>query len=284
MSLSEQVKWTTQIGIEHTMIHSNGKVRRSMRGNRLAVCDKAKNIHGYDIDEKIGTITSDFCDVLEFSSPILRSWKQAEQWYHDVHQLVEGLDVTPFREGYVAGCGHIHIGNLTKQNKLNFFADVQSRPYLSWAMIDPVDDINAKTMLHYNTIDELRDAARRPKSESLEHDMWVLMLKSNILRYDDYYDTIEWRAFDSAADWEIQQSHIAFIQRYVALIKKLKTRIHPIQHEDEEFLNRYRNVDRCVREFKEFITRTLELPWNEYSWYVDRNLIPKLKNGWSKII
>lgn len=284
MSLSERVKWTTQIGIEHTMIHSRGRVRRSMEDKQLAAWDKARNIHGYDAHEKIGSITSDFCDVLEFSSPILRSWKQAEQWYHDVHELVEGLNVTPFREGHVAGCGHIHIGNLTKQNKLNLFADVQSRPYLSWAMIDPVDDINAKTMLYHKAVEELWDASRRTKSESLEYDMWFLMLKSNILRYDDCLDTIEWRAFDSAADWEIQQSHIAFIQRYVALIKKLKTRIHPIQHNDDEFLNRYKKVDICVREFKEFITRTLELSWNEYSWYVDRNLIPKLKNGWSKII
>lgn len=30
MSLSEKVKWTTQIGIEHTMIHAKGRVRRKL--------------------------------------------------------------------------------------------------------------------------------------------------------------------------------------------------------------------------------------------------------------
>lgn len=266
MSLSEQVKWTTQIGIEHTMIHAKGRVDREMQSKRNA-------FQVLDINDEFEDVHVDCGDVLEVPSPILRSWKQAKEWYHKVQDIAKQIDVTAFREGHVAGGGHIHIGNLREKDKWNLFADVQSRPYLSWAMIDPVDDINAKTLLRPYQIDGIK-----------EEDEWALDWKDYILRCDHYYKTVEWRAFDSAADWEIQASHIAFIQRYVALIKKLKYKIHPINEHDEDFLNQYKNVNRCVKEFKSFITETLELPWKEYSWYVDRNLIPKLKNGWSDIV
>lgn len=99
-----------------------------------------------------------------------------------------------------------------------------------------------------------------------------------------YHNTMEWRAFDSAPTWREQEEHIAFLQRYCFKILEgadsypaapFGQNLSKLQRDKtlKSFIDAYRNdKDACVRDFKDLIVNTLELPWNRYEWYLERNL------------
>jgi hypothetical protein len=106
----------------------------------------------------------------------------------------------------------------------------------------------------------------------------------SIAPYNYFHGTMEWRAFDAAATWKEQEEHLAFLQRYTwsvlsnadnfpaapwgpGLPRAARNKVL------QGYIDAYRkNKDACVREFKDLIVNTLELPWSRYKWYLERNL------------
>lgn len=97
------------------------------------------------------------------------------------------------------------------------------------------------------------------------------------------YGTLEFRAFDAADSWETQEEHIAFYQRYAEMcIRKYKAAYGDVSGKVEGFptnklipkiYTSYRNnKDKCIKDFKKLIVDELELPWERYEWYIERNL------------
>lgn len=107
--------------------------------------------------------------------------------------------------------------------------------------------------------------------------------------YNYTYGTLEWRAFDAAHDWSMQEGQMAFIQRYAAKVLSGAYPPAPFtknlsRAEREKVLREFRgyyakDIDRCIRDFKDLIVRGLELPWKRYKFYVDMNLVPCFEWG-----
>lgn len=113
----------------------------------------------------------------------------------------------------------------------------------------------------------------------------------SIAPHNSFHSTMEWRAFDAAATWREQEEHIAFLQRYCYKVLSRADSYPSIPFGPglgrtqrnktlKSFIDAYRNdKDACVRDFKELIVNTLELPWNRYEWYLERNLDPAFEWG-----
>jgi hypothetical protein len=224
--------------------------------------------------------------------------------------------------------GHIHI-EMTEFEAALMHSDIVSRPYLTWVMATPNGSKFCKPLARslgkanepiprlWQAGAGFIDRGERLSADSVAYDIrraWIGFDHRNeeyaeqlgectknsynltrdrfsVAPYNVLYGTLEWRAFDAAADWDEQEAHIAFIQRYVDVIltktqkfacmpwgNGIKKAAH--QKVMKATIDAYRNdKDRCAREFKEFIVNTLELPWKRYEWLLARNLDPAFEWG-----
>jgi len=106
----------------------------------------------------------------------------------------------------------------------------------------------------------------------------ALTYKGSVFRWCEGLGTIEWRAFDSAADWEIQRCHLRMVQRYVQKIKQLTSRL-PVP---KQFCSDAWTLDQAVKGFRRFVVSHLELDWQDYEWMVERNLEVRFKEREAK--
>lgn len=267
-------------------------------GTYITVTNRSQSTPWQKFSKKwgIGNLTTD-PGCVEWPSPILRSWKQAQEWYEFATSHAAAVGLTPFRDGYMGGGGHIHMGKLSMPLICDMFRDMVFRPYLSWALLDPNDDINGQALLtkgYGNTYCEQASALNSQLAHVAADAPFGFIERTyeddrcHILSSRREYETVEWRAFDSAADWSIQRQQIAIYQRYVALFLKSQYRCYGfskdwLQRDVIDYLASWKDLNKCIRAFRDFIMNDLELPWPEYKWFVERNLEPKFKNRWSKI-
>lgn len=111
----------------------------------------------------------------------------------------------------------------------------------------------------------------------------------SVCPYNYTQGTLEWRAFDAPHDWSMQEGQMAFLQRYVSKVLSSPYPAAPFaknmsRAEREKVFREFRNVyakdiDRCIRDFKDLIVRGLELPWKRYEFYIDMNLAPAFEWG-----
>lgn len=120
----------------------------------------------------------------------------------------------------------------------------------------------------------------------------IFAWKRVITRVTD--QTVEWRAFDSAASWEEQEAAVSFYQRFMDWTDNL-----PKKENDGRFRTEYLKAKKagitlapgafravfrndmalCIKSFKELIVDQLELPWDNYEWLIDVNLKPAFAWG-----
>lgn len=121
-----------------------------------------------------------------------------------------------------------------------------------------------------------------------EVDYSLITRRFTAFAYREHLNTVEMRFFDSAEDWKQQAEHVAFAQRYVEQLLKNAKRFTPAPYAQrkatfenlKEMKNQYRdNIDLCIKDFKDLITLTLELPWNRYEKYIEKNLVPAFEYG-----
>lgn len=216
-----------------------------------------------------GTVYADL-GCVEVPSPILRSWGEAEQFYNTVTKRLARIKLRPYRgDDWEGGGGHIHTGELCKFERWAWFTQMQRRPYIAWTCISAVDDINAKSL---NGSKYLHTLIKRG---CFKIDKGYCIVERRSL------PTIEWRAWDAAADWEIQELQLAFVQRYAAWCAAVGP-VEPLTGKENLACYGFYHSDykACARAFKNFVVDDLQLPWRKYAWLVKRNLWPRFHCSW----
>ena len=97
---------------------------------------------------------------VEFPSPILRSWKQTEQWYNDAIGVGDLLDLVPYEKSQEGGCGHIHMGSLDEKLRRQLAIEAWKRPWLSWVFASPnvtrftasIDTVFARSVKAFDSV------------------------------------------------------------------------------------------------------------------------------------
>lgn len=288
-SLSKLVDWATPCGIEHTWLVLDGR-KRVITNQQLinarvspakdSVTDKDPwqpskhedfNHKGYLTGLRTNGILTADPQCLEHSSPVLHNWEIARKWFEFSCDIARRNNCRPFVYNNVAGGGHIHLGSLTKLTIRKLFRDMVGRPYVTWACIDPVDDINAQPLCSHTWAIKALMAGGGDELSS----------RSLILRYSHLYDTLEWRAFDSAADWEIQELQLALVHRWVQRVKRKK--IKPVDPRWPGLQFEEWTLDRAVKCFRNWVVDELELPWRSYEWMIERNMEPRMVKQWGDL-
>ncbi len=287
---SIQTDYFRQIGIELTFVTK--KFNKPMNDEVWndgwdSYCKKYKDQCKNENMDETWRITID-AGCVEHPSPILKSWKESQQWYEKALSIGSKVGLTPYHELQEGGMGHIHMA-MTTQEALIMVADMMSRPYLTWILATPNGSHFCQSFLHYYTRadgfwgDAIRPLNLKKIGTNSTFSRTIAGFPQSrfvLANYNDSFGTLEFRAFDAADSWEMQEEHIAFYQRYVHKILSNSDRHFPVPYNSKKgiqhlksMLDGYRDdKDRCIRDFKHLIVDTLELPWDRYSGYVDQNL------------
>lgn len=86
--------------------------------------------------------------------------------------------------------------------------------------------------------------------------------------------TTEWRLFDIAQTWAMQEEHMAFAQRFTEYAAIHDTIRKVMTTEDVSALS----PEDMVAGFRRLI-ETLELPWRRYQWYAKHNIRTRMELG-----
>lgn len=226
--------------------------------------------------------TDSSCIEVTHDTPA-KSWRELLSWNYHVRRHADAVGLTPQVDYHGGGMGHHHID--IPENPavtIALFRFLAARPYLAWLFVNPADYINAGTCNswwheHRNSYRATRKMPGRyfllgrmgcddrygvalPEGRG-----YALTLRLN------YTDTIEWRAFDSAATMEEQIEHTAFLQRLVgyAMAHPDASR-EPLYLSDEDAkdgLKQHRQYRRCVAGVRQTMD-TLGLPMERYEKYL----------------
>lgn len=310
--LTKDVQWSTTCGIELTFVPDEHVAVFDRHADDWLALDTGRVVGMYALSSTLRTShysrrdspSYDRCSnrarvssrlqgfigvdpqVVEHSSPILRSWTHARRWYHHAVGRAAQVGLTTFREDHVGGGGHIHLGSTLEQAH-KMLCDSYYRPYLAWACLSPFDEYNAKPAhragFELTRLVTHRQDILKATDWSSAHTAKTALSETQcvgFLRPQYRYETVEWRAFDSAADWSIQECQLALALRYHQYVGKNDLMSLPCKGQRAKsvihLLNDFSLVT-AERDFREFITHDLELPWKSYSWMVERNLQPRVK-------
>ena len=276
--------------------HESGYSIHGGKRSYYGTSSDMKKVHDKVWDGPKGCLSSD-PGCVEWSTPVLRSWKEAKAAWEYGHMLAEMFGLREEVEHLGGGMGHIHIACTDDQVIKAIKTDMFFRPYVAWAFCHP-------SAIHFCS-----PAYLRPLSvpiglgiipnQNLQTMKFIdvnitIQYPSSAYGTRNSSKTLEFRFFNSADSWEEQYRNLAFVQRYVQFMtEKVKQkrqlpcasakhenwdrRIHHslrylvrTQYEDD--------VERCAREFKEFI-EVLGLPFEDYESLINENLRPQFEWG-----
>lgn len=235
---------------------------------------------------------------VEIPTVVHTKWSTFKRDYFKISNLLKTeFNFGPSLEGFTGGGGHIHI-EVPFNVQVAIQRDFAMRPYIAWAFNHYSDNLNAKNF--YRDVNKVSVANKGKMSKFKNfptHNNVYVYTKAPILfflnyevisdskrfnhnsyyRHSDYlysgnyavsynssYKTMEFRFFNSAENWEMQEEHLAFVLSYVNWIKKR------IANKDEFLVDYLKDIKLpwCKTEFKKLIT-TLELPWDRYKKYTE---------------
>lgn len=201
---------------------------------------------------------------------------------------------TPGYEGYEAAVinGEVHIDQLlhvrlasaagAEDHQLALGDTAQE---LALELLQLVHDLYT----FYQTFDSDGNRFAYRMTDSDTNRFQMTQDRFSVCPYNYTQGTLEWRAFDAPHDWSMQEGQMAFLQRYVSKVLSSPYPAAPFaknmsRAEREKVFREFRNVyakdiDRCIRDFKDLIVRGLELPWKRYEFYIDMNLAPAFEWG-----
>lgn len=299
--LIKQVKWVTKIGHELTFLptHRFSKITKAhvfsehdmdssysdQYWDIVDICVSKMRQKTYASNIEHDSIHND-CGCIEISSRPLESWGSFVKWNSDVRNIAYENKMTHKLNWNAGGMGHHHMDQLNSAVTDRLFRVVAQHPYLAWMFVDPEDTKNCKTIakwyLEYHRHEQegyfvpcASGAYDYPSGRCV------------CLSFRDWYDTIEWRAFDSAEDMQMQIEHTAFLQALVGYAIKTATNKTSREYNMPMFKNaaaarrilkKYQDPDLCAKEFLEFI-ELIGLPKDRYERYIDMNLRPRLEMG-----
>jgi hypothetical protein len=222
---------------------------------------------------------------VETPTRVLTSWKDAKDVWQKIMKVADSVDLAPRDTGGDAetGMGHIHASMNVRQAKA-VMMETLHRPYLSWIFATP----NGSEYCGNLSLGHIRLQKNDPNGPFLNDSKSCIMTwRSECGSWDSNHGNphLEWRAFDAAETWRMQEEHIAFLQAYYSWINK-NPRAWPtgLDCMDDDYAAAVRHIyahdmELCIREFKDLIINKLKLPWNRYSWYLNFNLKPAFEWG-----
>lgn len=189
---------------------------------------------------------------VEVSSAILTGWDQLNEFYHKVDGLCEDLGLIRWVEEQCGSGGHVHIGIKDSSEAQKVRQLMLNHPEAMFAFCSPSDSYHGLL----NTRQKSSDVYTSSQAESM---------KAGPIAYRRCYETVEFRMFDIAQTWEMQEEHMAFAQSFVEHAIK-----NPVARRDLISSNEVnsRKVKDHNRNFENLI-RMLKLPWRRYSRYVE---------------
>lgn len=306
------LNWKSTVGLELTYISPNELKTNDDRfllanGTTIQYYEvglEMKEIHDVLWNGPKGAIDSD-PGCVEWSTPVLHSWDEAKAAWEHGHLLAEMHDLIEEDENVAGGAGHIHVECKDKGIAHAILIDIFCRPYIAWAFCHP-SAIRYCSPLHatgYQLVPLGIPILGEIDFRTFKYSVVNLHSQYPNLNFgtSHYSDSLEFRMFNMAPDWDTQYLHLAFVQRYVEYItEKIKKNgimpclsVHRTNNEYSSQSNYLlmdalkwnvhqayaKDIDRCIKEFKELI-EMLGLPWEHYEGFVEQNLRPQF--AWGK--
>ena len=261
--------------------------------------------------------------AIEINSPVFRNIQQAERFYLYMKEIISHYPLVSHRNDVGGGGGHIHFGLDFLDHKkhdsffkfkfhLNFFRDVQNRPYLNWMFNEYFDNQSAvdfrrlkknescsKVIFSKDKFKKLYDSYIKLYIDenyiSIGGNSQRSSMRINARRINDLfnlskgfqlitngeYKTIEVRFFDAKRNWKEVEDHLYFLNAYVKYIyaitkdgREIKANIKDITD-----INKLVKNDNCIHQFKRLLN-TIRLPDFDYMHYVKLNYEKRKKEGY----
>lgn len=237
------------IGIEYTFLPKENTEEYEIISSYANIIAKKLNYENVMNDD----------GAIEISSPIHKKWSEIYNFYKKIDKVKKLLELKTsktIKDVYIgSGGGHIHIGlpnnklydviyNL--KNAVRFFAIY---PELNWIFNEWCDDINANG---YICNDKIFNMAVRGKAIQLLDDGYLG--KSNIIRYCEEYNTIEFRFFNAPKDYKDVSNFVKFS---ISVMNKISQGIY-YNKSDYDF-NRKSLLNRTEQEVWERFERLLKI-------------------------
>lgn len=276
-------KFFTTIGIEYTFLkRKQSKVTEDEIVKKIIkLSDKRqkwnKNVH------------QDGRNVIEFASPVHHDWEDLLKTYRKTVAIAKKVSLVTKRHDEGSGGGHIHMGIPKHWNtkfRLKFlkilYLDLSSRPYINWIFNEPIDDKNASSLLTQR--EGVRFASHLSKSSFINlNKLDNFSGKSYCVRYDEEYDTVEFRGFDMVESEQMLEEYIEFINAYFRYIYNVaKNNFYSTDfgvsyyNINKTSLDRYRDKKFVVSEFGRLL-KELGLNPVKYRKYISKNYDVRIK-------
>jgi len=247
------------------------KARKRFRGlyHSGAHCMAKFNPLPHHLFWQLGT---DPC-CMEFSSAPTQRWDQLKRFFTLSDTFLE-------REGclrhsdYICGPGgHIHV-QLTPKQIFKVRRQLLNQPWVMMAFADPSDDQHPLENASHASFHRKAHRAPfyplyRPWRQRHTERGWSNDKAGVPIAYRDFgeHSTAEFRLFDSAQTWTMQEEHMAFAQAFCEWAIYRRKPDVLMSAEDVSMLTE----SEAIGGFKDLI-RTLGLPWSRYRDYAYINI------------
>lgn len=211
---------------------------------------------------------------VEIPSTKLDNWSKLDRFFHAVDNFGDDNNLLRFSELICGTGGHIHVSVRDIAEACHIKRIALNHPELLWAFAHP-DDTQ-----HYTDHQTADNAKKQPYendwgdmvNESLYNGDTIEDDKSFAISWREDYKTVEFRMFDVAQTWEMQEEHMAFAQAFMKYALSMPRPKKLMTIEDVQALT----VEQHMKAFERTIRR-VGLPWKRYMDYVD-NI--KLRHEW----
>ena len=192
----------------------------------------------------------------EVSSAPLYNWKSLKKFFTVTDAFLDQFGLLRFSNEVCGTGGHIHVSINDDKEATMIQRLMLNHPEVMFAFCHPCDD-------HH----ELKNIAKRKFKTDGQYTIYrheyAEDSKSGPIAYRGCYGTVEFRLFDVAQTWEMQEEHMAFAQAFVR--HALKTPQKTLLFKEDV---QARTVKEHVNNFRQLV-KTLELPWERYKEYTD---------------
>lgn len=194
---------------------------------------------------------------VEVASQKLKNWASLEKFFRLCDDYLEktGMYVR-YHEDCGGTGGHIHVNIHSSEEAGHFQRVMMLHPEAMFAFAHPSDSQHG--LLHRNAIS--RDNIHRG-----------IIGKSGPLAYRPEYGSVEFRLFDVAQTWEMQEEHMAFAQSFIRYAQKT---VLPEKLPTRENIENT-TVEKHTKNFEKLIKK-LGLPWKRYDFYV-HNIVTRFE-------
>lgn len=214
----------------------------------------------------------------EVNSPIFVDNFSAIEYYGNVTAKMKRLGLITHSKKTDGGGLHFHtdVQNIPIHKRISLCQNMIRLPYLNWIFNNPIDTWNANNP-YLTFIGEFKDA----NFHDLDHISVNILRgsKNNPIRFDtDNKDTIEYRFFDMPYNKKEFELLLNFIMKFHDKI--IRDEYTKGQVEDIKFVEDIRilPINYMIDKFK-ILLYELNLKYNDYKIFVDRNMRKRYKYG-----